>query len=646
LKMNKKTFVLFSFFLFLTCIFLSAQKPVEELLYFEQKYPNSSAVDVVLKQRLDINMVKGKPEIYFEYYSETIILTDMVSGFANEDVHYSPKSPLVSVEAWSLVPDGNKYRKIPVKNFTHKSAVEDLFFSDSRTCNFVYTGLTKGSKVVYKYRKKINDPYLLPRLFLSSPRALEYAEAIIEYDNLIDVQFNYIGFQPGAKNNHSANKGKKKTKVQLVTQSVPGMKSEKYVGSYLPYFMHIIPRIAYYKTSSNGNPVAVLPDLAHLYKYNSSYIDSIAKVDDAKLAALADSITSQLTDEFDKVKAVYDWVQHNIRYVAIEDGDKGLVPEGAAQVFNKRYGDCKGMSNLMKTMLDGIGIQSHITWVGTSRLPYKYTELPSPVVDNHMILHYAGANGKDYILDATSEYQSIEYAPSAIQGKQCLISIDSSTYRVYEIPHSFNLVQQSMVINIDGTSLKITDTTCYNGNYKNAIAYALAHKSNSEKQRFYQNMLDGEGFPKSTVYNLQHTDIYAVDNPLCFYANFELRDYIIEIADELYMKPYFGKTVETSIDIAKRKYPFSLSNKGGWLCTQIINIPKEYSISHLPENIDFTHPLFALKVHYTHNKNQLLIDIDYHENFITLPTEDYEKWNEMNKLVRQVRGQSIVFRKN
>ncbi|MCL2329050.1 MAG: DUF3857 domain-containing protein [Bacteroidetes bacterium] len=635
--------IIITLFYTLCALGLLAANPAAELQYYQNKYPNQKVVDISLKQSLHIAMVGGKPEIYQEEYLERIYLTDQTFD-GKEQIRYSPIDTLLSIEAYTLVPEGNKYKKIPVKQFNYYSDIADfIFYDDSRACSFVFPALSKGSKTVYKTKKKINSLYFIHPFFFTNGPATEVSEARINYDNNVEMLFNQYGIVPETLET-VIKKNAKNTVITYTMRNIPQMEHEKNVRARLAYIPHIVPRIGSYTTKTGT--IEVLTSLDNLHNLYYGYIKAIDQTPEPAVKLLTDSITAGKTTEFDKVKAVYDWVQHNIRYVAIEDGDKGLVPEGAAQVFNKRYGDCKGMSNLMKTMLDGIGIQSHITWVGTSRLPYKYTELPSPVVDNHMILHYAGANGKDYILDATSEYQSIEYAPSAIQGKQCLISIDSSTYRVYEIPHSFNLVQQSMVINIDGTSLKITDTTCYNGNYKNAIAYALAHKSNSEKQRFYQNMLDGEGFPKSTVYNLQHTDIYAVDNPLCFYANFELRDYIIEIADELYMKPYFGKTVETSIDIAKRKYPFSLSNKGGWLCTQIINIPKEYSISHLPENIDFTHPLFALKVHYTHNKNQLLIDIDYHENFITLPTEDYEKWNEMNKLVRQVRGQSIVFRKN
>jgi len=641
--LNKKIAALIILFQFLTGIFLSAQKPAEELLYFEQKYPNSSAVDVALKQRLDINMVKGKPEIYFEFYSETIILTDIVSGFTNEEVHYSPKGPLVSVEAWSLVPDGNKYKKIPVKNFTHKSAVEDLFFSDSRTCNFVYTGLTKGSKVVYKYRKKINDPYLLPRLFLSSSRALEYAEATIEYDNLFDVQFNYIGFQPGVENNYSVNKGKKKTNVQFVTQSIPRMKSEKYVGSYLPYFMHVIPRIAYYKTSNNSNPVAVLPDLKHLYQYNASYIDSIAKVDDAKLAVLADSITSQLTDEFDKVKAIYYWVQHNIHYIAIADGNNGVVPANALYVYEKRYGDCKGMTNLIYTLLKKLNINAYYTWVGTRDLPYKYTEIHTPFIDNHMIATYIDKAGKYYFLDATAEFQSIEMAPGSIQGKECLIAISKDSFQVKEIPYSTSRIFYDTRLDIQNLDLKVDEVLQLHGNIARLNAYYVARRTEEKQRQLFIDQLKNEGYAKSTLKKVQHSDLYAVDKELEIKAEYVLNDYVVKSNTKLYVKPVL-RGLEPIIIEPDRIYEVEFKQKGHHKWVQEIQIPQKYIVEQLPENVSYQHPLFSFSSKLTTKGNKIYAEIEYLTDFVRLPKSEYDSWNEMNRMVQDFCNQSFVFK--
>lgn len=82
-----------------------------------------------------------------------------------------------------------------------------------------------------------------------------------------------------------------------------------------------------------------------------------------KAAALTVSAPAQL----DKMKAVAQFVQHDIRYVAIELGIGGLQPHPAADVFTHRYGDCKDKATLMRSMLREIGVDSYYVIINTER---------------------------------------------------------------------------------------------------------------------------------------------------------------------------------------------------------------------------------------------------------------------------------------
>jgi Domain of Unknown Function with PDB structure (DUF3857)/Transglutaminase-like superfamily len=82
-----------------------------------------------------------------------------------------------------------------------------------------------------------------------------------------------------------------------------------------------------------------------------------------KVAALTGSVSSQL----DKMKALAQWVQHDIRYVAIELGIGGWQPHPAADVFKHHYGDCKDKGTLMRSMLHEIGVESYHVVINTER---------------------------------------------------------------------------------------------------------------------------------------------------------------------------------------------------------------------------------------------------------------------------------------
>ena len=79
------------------------------------------------------------------------------------------------------------------------------------------------------------------------------------------------------------------------------------------------------------------------------------------------ALTSGLANSQEKMRAIAKFVQHDIRYVAIQLGIGGWQPHRAEDVFNHRYGDCKDKANLMKSMLHEIGVESYHVVINTDR---------------------------------------------------------------------------------------------------------------------------------------------------------------------------------------------------------------------------------------------------------------------------------------
>lgn len=78
---------------------------------------------------------------------------------------------------------------------------------------------------------------------------------------------------------------------------------------------------------------------------------------------LVREMVSEATDDFDKVSILYRYLQKNYRYVSIQLGIGGWMPMKAAEVVANKYGDCKGLSMLMKALLKEAGIASDYTLV-------------------------------------------------------------------------------------------------------------------------------------------------------------------------------------------------------------------------------------------------------------------------------------------
>ena len=97
------------------------------------------------------------------------------------------------------------------------------------------------------------------------------------------------------------------------------------------------------------------------------------------------SVTASATTPLAKMQAIAQFVQHDIRYVAIELGIGGWQPHSAAEVFAHRYGDCKDKATLMASMLHEIGIDSYYVVINTERGSIT-PETPAHLGFNHAII--------------------------------------------------------------------------------------------------------------------------------------------------------------------------------------------------------------------------------------------------------------------
>lgn len=115
-------------------------------------------------------------------------------------------------------------------------------------------------------------------------------------------------------------------------------------------------------------------------------------------------ITKNAATNREKIAILYNHLQQNYRYVSIQLGIGGWKPFSASFVETNKYGDCKALSNFMRSMLKAIGIESIYTVINAG-----YDSAP---VDpsfpyngfNHVVL--CVPQGKDSIwLECTSRTQ-------------------------------------------------------------------------------------------------------------------------------------------------------------------------------------------------------------------------------------------------
>lgn len=103
-----------------------------------------------------------------------------------------------------------------------------------------------------------------------------------------------------------------------------------------------------------------------------------------------------------KIKALYNYVQEETRYVSIQFGIGGFKPFPVSFAEEKKYGDCKGLTHYMKHILQSVGIKAYAAVINAGPNEYPVDPVFASNRFNHVIL--CVPDGKDTVwLECTSK---------------------------------------------------------------------------------------------------------------------------------------------------------------------------------------------------------------------------------------------------
>lgn len=325
------------------------------------------------------------------------------------------------------------------------------------------------------------------------------------------------------------------------------------------------------------------------------------------IVAKLQEMVKDAPDNKEKVKILYQHLQEHSRYVNIALGIGGYQPADAATTYKTRFGDCKGLTNLMKSMLKAVNIPSFYTLISMDEQDI-YEDYPSFNQLNHVILMVPFE--KDSVwLECTNSTLPFGYVHDNIAGNNAIIIHEDGKGGQFCTLPSYSVDQNKsetfLEINISENGkaegkIVITENLHYYSSFVNTFM-------SKDREKYIENLNINLSMP-----TLRYNEISTSENkaplPSCsMTAGFEAEDFANKTGSRLFIPLCpLKKGNFTLPGNDNRHYDIVIDDGFSVNDSIVYNVPASYNIESLPKNMDVETPFGKLNTHITKDGNQVI----------------------------------------
>ncbi len=637
--MHKIKFVLLYSLLFV--LYFTQAQSNDSLL---KQYPDQDAV--YLKASIHLNIGENEGTISaktIELEKKRILNNPNPNNYWVDVIYFNSLVQLKENKAFIKDPKDNKYENEGYFAEVESTYSDTEIASDMMKQKVYFADAVNGREIQLQYEKIIKDPHLLPTFYLDMDFPVIKRIYQITVDDGIEIGWLSFGLD-SLDIEYTEKHSYGKTIHYWVAKDVYPIEPDPNGPEYIALAPMIIPYIKSF--TYNGKTTQYFGTITDLHRWYVSMIERSSSFydPDKNVLKISKSITDTCDTEEEKIKAVFQWVQTNIKYLYSDSGLGGFIPEDADKVMYNRYGDCKAMTNLTYELLKNSGIKSYFAWVGTYDLPFTYENNPTPSTDNHMILAIEKKDGDFQLLDATNSYGSFYDTPYYLQGKETLISLSDSTYLIKTFPkenYQDNILYDSNYIFEEGDQLKSRSFMKMTGSqkYKAENGFPLVHKEIIDY--IEENYLMAN--KKTSLDHITFSGIKDRTDSLQLSFDYLLQNHLVVADGKKYINLNFDKPlVRFDLDLSKRKTDYLFKYPSLYQYVSIYEIPDNYQLEYLPPNKSYHHERFSMDIQYTQTDRTIKLSRDISIKDRIIKTNDFNDWNEFVNLLKQSYTEVLV----
>ncbi len=377
------------------------------------------------------------------------------------------------------------------------------------------------------------------------------------------------------------------------------------------------------------------------------------------------TLTASKATSLQKMQAIGQFVQHDIRYVSIDLGIGGWQPHPAPEVFSHRYGDCKDKATLVRSMLHEIGVESYHVVINAERGSVT-REMPAHNGFNHVITAIKlpdGMNdpsliatvqhpklGRILFFDPTNELIPFGQIGGYLQGNYGLL-VTPDGGELVELPQqpsAMNSIQRTAKLTLDPS-----------GTLKGEVKeIRLGERASSERGRLrtvtrdtdqikpieelLSNSLSSFHITHASVVNLLQTD-----RPFGFNYSFESENYAKNAGNLLLVRPRVIGNKGMGFLETKEPRKFAIEFEGPARDTDTfeITIPAGYIVDDLPPAVDADFSFASYHAKTVVNGNVVDYTRTFEQKELSVPVDKAEDLRKFYRIIAGDERNTVVLKR-
>ena len=444
------------------------------------------------------------------------------------------------------------------------------------------------------YEKKLKSTLEIPAFYyLHEKEGVVQSSYTIKLPSDINLRYhnNHCDLTPAITNSD-----KSKTYVWTVKNITPCEDEKGSANDNFPYVDLATDQFSYY---------GIQGDLSSWKSFGSWIRDLYKGLDElpSDRQIYFQNLVKDAPNDMEKIRRLYHYLQENFRYVSIQLGIGGLQPFSASFTDQKKYGDCKALSNYMKAILKAVGINSNVAIINA-----EYNELPvDPTFPannfNHVIL--CVPQKKDSIwLECTSSTIEFGTLGTFTENRNALLITEDGGVLV-ATPTSkpdYNRFNSYTIVKLDNDLSALAETIMnVFGEYRGLIDEYSKDKKDELKEAIVYNL----GYKQPDDFEMATTGSSNSSMKLKLSLS-KLPEF--NAGNKYFIKPRLNKITLTKLPTAsKRKmdyffhFPYEKSD------TTVIILPKGFTLEALPseKNIKTDYSNYTSKSWYIKQENAI-----------------------------------------